>query len=203
MATVGENITSIAWGNKSFPVTQEFGVYNPKLAHWYQYAADVGWPAGTHVGIDVGVPFGTDIHAVEAGRVEQSGFSNSFRPFPIYIREDDGDLAIYGHLSQNFVSTGERVKSGELIGKSGEQTEWGTTIPDDSGPHIHYELRDASGKAIDPVPELAGTIGSLSGSGRSDLLKGFTTGGLSAAIPILVIGGGIAALLFGIGMVVK
>lgn len=157
----GDQISSLVWGNGSYPITQEFGVYNAANAQAYAYAASLGWPAGTHVGLDVGVPRGTPIFAAEPGEVIQSGPSHYFRPNPVYVKEDDGDIAIYGHLWQDYVSTGERVDSGDALGLSGEQTkDDGTMTPDGSGPHIHFELRRGD-KAINPKEELTGAEGSL------------------------------------------
>lgn len=148
---------SQVWGFHDYPVSQDFGIYNASLAGWYQYASDYGWPAGTHIGLDVGMPRGTPIYANEPGVVERAGFSDSFRPKPVWIRENDGDTAIYGHMWTNTVKVGDRVKKGDVLGTSGEQTVAGTMTPDGSGPHIHFELRSPSGKAIDPTPELQGS----------------------------------------------
>lgn len=156
---LGEQLRSPVWGNAPATVSQEFGVYNAQLASWYQYAADVGWPAGTHVGIDVAMPQGTPIYASESGTVIQAGWSDSFRPSPVWIREDDGDTAIYGHMWEATVRAGQRVRAGQMVGRSGQQTRRGTWIPDGSGEHLHYELRSPQGVAIDPVPELTGSAG--------------------------------------------
>lgn len=153
----GESITSGTWGNDTYTITQAFGVpgFRPD---WYAYSADFGFPAGYHIGLDVGMPSGTPIFATQDGTVEQAGFNDSYRPNPVFIRENDGDLAIYGHLWSNTVNAGDDVKQGQLIGYSGEQTIAGTMTPDGSGPHLHYELIDASGVAKDPIPELSGNF---------------------------------------------
>jgi murein DD-endopeptidase MepM/ murein hydrolase activator NlpD len=153
------DISSIAWDYKEEPITQGFGVYNPSLADWYGYAADYGWAAGTHIGLDIGVPKFTPIYAVQPGQVKAAGPSDSFRPNPVTITEDDGDEAIYGHLWSDTVTTGQRVKRGDLLGYSGEQTEMGTMTPDGSGPHLHFELRRPDRTtggyvAVDPTAEL-------------------------------------------------
>jgi hypothetical protein len=64
----------------------------------------------------------------------------------VYIRHDDGSVAWYGHLKKNRLTTktiGQRVEAGEelgFVGSSGRS----------SGPHLHFEVYDASGKVIDP-----------------------------------------------------
>ena len=157
------NLASIVWGGDAYPVSQPFGVYNAELAGWYDYAKHYGHRAGTHIGLDVAVPKFTPIYASQSGTVQAAGWSDSFRPNPVTIKEADGDEAIYGHLWSNSVATGQRVKRGQLIGYSGEQTQAGTLTPDGSGPHIHYELRRPDALtggmiAVDPVPELTGGI---------------------------------------------
>lgn len=195
LGTLGTQVESQVWGFNTYPVTQEFGTYNPGTSWMYEYASDYGWPSGTHIGIDVGVPFGTPIYANESGTVEQSGFSDSFRPNPVWIKENDGDTAIYGHMWTNTVKTGDRVKRGDLLGTSGEQTERGTMTPDQTGPHIHYELRSASGKAIDPVPELTGTSGADSGWSP-------TQRGVSIPFTDIDLGGiGMQVMTVGLGLV--
>lgn len=155
------DISSIVWDGKPEPISQQFGVYNPELADWYGYAADYGWAAGTHIGLDVAVPKYTPIKAAQSGTVKEAGWSDSFRPNPVRVIEDDGDEAIYGHLWSASVVPGQKVKRGQLLGYSGEQTVKGTMTPDGSGPHLHFELRrpdSATGGyvAVDPTAELTG-----------------------------------------------
>lgn len=193
-------ISSLAWGNQQYPVSQGFGVkgFRPD---WYLYSANHGWPSGYHIGLDVAMPKGTAIYANESGKVEHAGWSDSFRPNPVYIRESDGDLAIYGHLWTNTVRTGDRVERGQLIGYSGEQTIIGTMTPDGSGPHLHYELLDSSNMAINPIPELTQKLDGdetwrLSGDG--------ITGGSLSLGSIDYKSGGlrIASMVIGVGAIV-
>ena len=64
----------------------------------------------------------------------------------VYVRHDDGSVAWYGHLKKGSVTTkaiGERVAEGELLGFVGSSGR-------SSGPHLHFEVYDATGKLIDP-----------------------------------------------------
>jgi murein DD-endopeptidase MepM/ murein hydrolase activator NlpD len=168
---------SIVWGYTDEDITQGFGTYNPQTAGMYDYAAYYGWPAGTHIGLDVGVSKGTKIFAAEDGEVIQAGMSDSFRPKPVWIKEKDGDTAIYGHLWTNEVDVGDTVKAGDLLGTSGEQTKRGTMEPDGTGAHIHFELRSPDNTAIDPTQELTGASGPLS-EGSSGISKWLIIGGI-------------------------
>lgn len=162
-------ISSGVWGNKDFEVSQGFGVYNADTAYMYNYSANLGYRAGTHVGIDVAMPRDTPIYAAADGVVSQAGASDYFRPNPVWIEAADNpdtsavdpEIHIYGHLWENTVNVGEAVKRGQLIGYSGEQTIKGTMTPDKTGPHLHFERRNAeNSKALDPVPLLTGTTAS-------------------------------------------
>lgn len=162
------------WGNQDHNVTQEFGVNLPSVPDaWYRYAADWGFSVGTHIGIDVGMPRDTPIYAAADGVVIAEGANlQSFRPNPVTIEtpddpntpDDEREHHIYGHLWSDVVSPGQRVRKGELIGYSGEQTVKGTWTPDGSGPHLHFERRDVSeGQALDPRPLLDGTFSTVGG----------------------------------------
>jgi len=192
---VGAEISSGTWGNETFPVTQAFGVPGFR-SDWYQYSAGYGWPAGYHIGLDVGMPKGTPIFATQDGTVERAGFNESFRPNPVYIRERDGDLAIYGHLWENTVTTGDPVKKGQLIGFSGEQTIRGTMTPDGSGPHLHYELISSSGVAKNPIDELSGQFNTFgtSTSGGLPLIGDVDWQTLSLR-GAAIVGGGLVIIL--------
>lgn len=161
-------VSSGVWGNEEREITQGFGVNLESIPdNWYAYAADWGFPYGTHIGVDVGMPRETPIYAAAAGIVTQAGWSDAFRPNPVTVEtpddpatpEDDREQHIYGHLWREAVSAGERVEKGQLIGYSGEQTVRGTMEPDGSGPHLHFERRDLSEQiALDPMPLLNGQI---------------------------------------------
>lgn len=157
-------IKSTAWGDTSKEITQGFGVQgDPEM---YRYSQHYGFPAGYHIGLDIGVDKGTTLRSINYGTVEKAGWDDSFRPNPVYIITDDdpntqfdeqGYKEIWGHIWENFVQTGDRVEPGTALGISGEQTYKGTMNPDGSGPHLHFELLQpdsslASGwRAVDPT----------------------------------------------------
>lgn len=64
----------------------------------------------------------------------------------VYVRHSDGSVAWYGHLKNSSATTksiGEEVEEGEylgIVGSSGNST----------GPHLHFEVHDASGNVVDP-----------------------------------------------------
>lgn len=95
-----------------------------------------------HDGVDIACASGSEVRAVLSGKVILAGWSGGYGNL-IKIRHK-GELteSRYGHLSKILVSSGQRVKTGELIGLSG-QTGLAT------GPHLHFELF-RNGLLIDP-----------------------------------------------------
>jgi murein DD-endopeptidase MepM/ murein hydrolase activator NlpD len=123
-----------AWsifGGQRFPITQEYGNYNPSM-----------YRSGYHTGIDIGAPSGTRLFSPFRGVVVQAGWNGGYGN-SVTIRLDDGKILLLGHLSAVAVRPGQRVDAGTFLGLSGN-TGYST------GPHVHLEMRDASGKIIDP-----------------------------------------------------
>lgn len=153
---------SPVWGNKSFDVTQAYGVNEPGVPDsWYAYVAEWGLPYGTHGALDIGMPNGTKLYSPVAGKVIFAGENlDVFRPGYVEIEYKLGENTerfILGHMNKVEVSGGF-VKAGQYVGLSGEQTKKGTRIPDGSGPHLHAERRDITRqKLLDPTPILTGS----------------------------------------------
>lgn len=217
---VGDTVKSLVWGNREATVSQEFGEYNAALADWYQYAADWGYPAGTHIAYDVAMERNTPIYSPVDGVVVASGPSDSYRPNPVAVEtaddpatpEDDRYRIWFGHLWSDTVSVGDTVHVGQQVGYSGEQTIAGTMTPDGSGPHLHFELLSlGSHTAVDPAPLLEGAAGALQpgdvtggapapggDTGLADSIAGAVKGA-APRVGLFVVGG--AAALLGLGMV--
>ena len=86
-----------------------------------------------HAGIDIGVPYGTAVHATADGVVTKAGFGTGYgREVAIDHGHDIG--TVYGHLSALAVTEGERVTRGQVIGYAGSSGR-------STGPHVHYEVR--------------------------------------------------------------
>ena len=100
-----------------------------------------------HNGTDFGAPIGTPLYAAKSGVVEAAGPAAGYGIW-IRIRTDDGELLEYGHNDQNYVSVGQRVSAGEVIGTVGNRG-------DSTGPHLHFRVQAATGQWVDPVTWLA------------------------------------------------
>jgi murein DD-endopeptidase MepM/ murein hydrolase activator NlpD len=97
----------------------------------------------THEGLDIVNDVGTTIYAAGDGTVEVAGQSGGGYGTMIVINHGYGYQSLYAHLSKVLVREGQRIKRGDLIGKSGK-----TGLV--SGPHLHYEVRH-DGVCLNPV----------------------------------------------------
>lgn len=97
-------------------------------------------------GIDIAMAQGTDIKTVEKGIVIYAGdglttFGNS-----VLVRHDGGLVTVYAHLSEMKKKRGDKVRRGDVLGKSGKTG----TAP---SPQLHFEIRKDA-KAVDPAAYL-------------------------------------------------
>ncbi len=100
-----------------------------------------------HQGIDILVNTGTPVVAAADGIVIFAGRSPGYG-YNVRIKHpESGYITLYAHLSRfaRDLRKGKRVKRGEVIGKSGRS---GVV----SGPHLHYEVRDArTNRPVNPI----------------------------------------------------
>ncbi|SHG04961.1 Murein DD-endopeptidase MepM and murein hydrolase activator NlpD, contain LysM domain [Kaistia soli DSM 19436] len=99
-------------------------------------------------GINLAVPEGTSIKAVEAGTViyagnELEGYGNL-----VLIRHADGWVSAYAHNSQILVKRGDTVRRGQIVSRAG-------TSGSVNAPQLHFELRKGS-KPVNPMDYLQG-----------------------------------------------
>jgi murein DD-endopeptidase MepM/ murein hydrolase activator NlpD len=120
---------SLIWPVKG-PVISRFG--SPRLWH-------------SHRGVDIKAPQGALIHAAAAGTVVFSGRESSYGR-TVKIAHSNGLSTVYAHNSANFVKSGDKVKTGAVIGAVGH-TGHATTN------HLHFEVR-RQGVARNPLPLL-------------------------------------------------
>ncbi len=100
----------------------------------------------THYGIDIANSMGTEIVSVADGTVIEAGPASGFGRW-VRVQHDDGTITVYGHINSATVEEGERVEAGEQIATMGNR---GFS----TGTHLHFEVWNASGKKINPVPWL-------------------------------------------------
>ena len=95
-----------------------------------------------HKGMDFRAPHGTPIYAVTDGTVQTAGRNGGHGNY-IKLNHGNGLATGYSHMSRLAVSSGQRVRRGQVIGYSGS-----TGLS--TGPHLHYEMF-RNGRNIDPA----------------------------------------------------
>lgn len=119
------------------PVTQVYGA-NPQFAWQLGYG---------HLGLDHGVNIGTPCVAIAEGTVLWANWGqnmpatfanqNMFIPGSpnsgiCVVIQHDGWRSIYAHLNSTHLNTGDKVRRGQEVGKSGN-------TGNSTGPHLHFE----------------------------------------------------------------
>jgi murein DD-endopeptidase MepM/ murein hydrolase activator NlpD len=124
----------------------ESDVWRLPLEDDYQFTSAFGVRLDElHAGIDLAAQEGTPYKAVHAGVVTQAGYFGGYG-YAVTVRHDDGTETIYGHSRKLYVSEGQAVNAGELLGEVGST---GYTF----GAHLHIEVH-VNGVPTDPIPLL-------------------------------------------------
>ncbi|WP_324783047.1 M23 family metallopeptidase [Streptomyces sp. H51] len=107
------------------------------------------WSSGYHTGLDFAAPTGTLIKAVHSGTITEAGWAGSYG-YRTILTLDDGTELWFCHQSSISVSVGQKVSTGDVIGRVG-------ATGNVTGPHLHLEVH-AGGQAsgIDPMAWLRG-----------------------------------------------
>jgi cell wall-associated NlpC family hydrolase len=134
----GEQTDRYAVYMQTYGNRQAFG--NPFDFSWLGYVSSgYGWRVhpvsgekSLHRGIDIAAAQGTQILAVQDGRVVSAGDAGSYG-LCVVIEDDKGYQSRYAHCSSLNVSAGQEVKRGDVIAAVG-------STGDSTGPHLHLEV---------------------------------------------------------------
>ncbi len=85
-----------------------------------------------HSGIDVPAPLNTPIKATKSGVVKTSTYSSSYGNY-IVLSHNDGSSSLYAHLNKSYVSVGQKIDRGAVIGLMG-------STGNSTGSHLHFEM---------------------------------------------------------------
>ena len=95
-----------------------------------------------HAGVDIGVDYGTPIHAADSGTVIYSGWISGYGN-AVIIDHGGGIETLYGHNQSLNVSEGQSVSKGDVVAYAG-------STGNSTGPHCHFEV-DVNGSPTDPM----------------------------------------------------
>ncbi|MFF4508370.1 M23 family metallopeptidase [Streptomyces sp. NPDC001401] len=105
------------------------------------------WSSGYHTGLDFAAPTGTLIKAIHSGTITEAGWAGSYG-YRTILTLDDGTELWFCHQSSISVSVGQKVSTGDVIGRVG-------ATGNVTGPHLHLEVHpDGQATGIDPAPWL-------------------------------------------------
>jgi murein DD-endopeptidase MepM/ murein hydrolase activator NlpD len=99
-----------------------------------------------HSGIDIPLSVGTAVHTTGDGVVSETGENSGLGIYVKVRHPSTGYTTVYAHLSRipDGIKRGKKVDRGEQIGFSGD-----TGLS--AAPHLHYEVRDANRRAVNPI----------------------------------------------------
>lgn len=96
-----------------------------------------------HGGVDYTVPEGTRVFATADGTVREVSTRSTGSGLTIVIDHGMGYETTYSHLSRSSVRKGDKVRRGDIIGRTGNT---GLSL----APHLHYEVRH-NGLRVNPI----------------------------------------------------
>lgn len=127
-------------------------VYGPITAGFYDssYEKFFGVP---HRGIDIAVAQGTPVYSIAEGVVITARNGGRTGYSYVLIGHNEGYTSLYGHLSQIYVSAGDVLEHGQVIGLSGGRPGTAGAGLMTTGPHVHLEIHK-NGAYLNPFQVL-------------------------------------------------
>jgi hypothetical protein len=132
----GISYVQVGYGSFVYPTTE----------HWLSgtpYRPDL-----RHFAVDFAGAEGNGVFAADAGTVVYSGWNDWGYGNLVIIDHGNGWQSLYAHLSAINVSCAQNVGQGELIGLVG------MTGGTSTGPHLHFELMNATLGYVNPLDYL-------------------------------------------------
>ena len=117
-------------GRKAYPTYDRkwdfYDIFTSDYTRPTKYANSVLWTSEGFVYID-GTK-GEDVFSTKSGTVKNVGLTSSGYGYIIIIEHDDGTAAVYCHLKEILVDTGDRVEQGDVIATVGTSGNAATPI---------------------------------------------------------------------------
>jgi murein DD-endopeptidase MepM/ murein hydrolase activator NlpD len=131
-ARLAELAKQYALPTSSYTITSTFG------------QAGSLWSSGYHTGLDFAAPTGTLIKAIHSGTITEAGWAGSYG-YRTILTLDDGTELWFCHQSSISVSVGQKVSTGDVIGRVG-------ATGNVTGAHLHLEVHPGgAATGIDPM----------------------------------------------------
>lgn len=92
--------------------------------------------------MDFAMPSNTPVQSNVSGKVVTAGNDPDGWGLYVRVRDSQGRDHIYAHLNNHNVRTGDTIRAGQVVGKSG-------STGMSTGPHLHYEVREGN-QSINP-----------------------------------------------------
>ncbi|MFF9346354.1 M23 family metallopeptidase [Streptomyces sp. NPDC014734] len=115
----------------SYTITSTYGQAGPM------------WSSGHHTGLDFAAQTGTPIKAVHSGTIKSAGWSGAYG-YRTVLELEDGTELWFCHQSSIGVGVGQKVSTGETIGRVG-------ATGNVTGAHLHLEVHTPDGTGVDPM----------------------------------------------------
>lgn len=140
----------LRWPTDYHVITQRFGA-NPEI-----YSK---WGLPGHEGVDLRAPMNTNVYAAADGQVYFVMQETNTHAYGRHVRiqHDGGYRTVYAHLASVQVTVGQKVTSGQVIGRA-------DSTGNSTGSHLHLTLKkdgatarketQYAGDVIDPTPFL-------------------------------------------------
>lgn len=142
---------------RTVPPTSRTGFIHP-LAGKGTLTSSFGPRNGSfHYGTDIAAPAGTAIYAIGSGEVEYVGstreaLGKTLGNFVMVYHPDSGLRSLYAHCKKVMVRSGQKVKRGQVIAQVGHTGR----VRGATGNHLHLEIRNEDGTALDPANYVPG-----------------------------------------------
>lgn len=132
-------------GSGSLPSGQTYSAPAGGSFMWpTNYAYISQYFAWYHPGLDLPSPAAPPVVAADSGVVIVAGWPDNYGyGNRVMVDHGNGYVTLYAHLSNIYVSSGQRVSRGQQIGKMG-------TTGRSTGIHLHFEIR-YKGIAVNPL----------------------------------------------------
>ncbi|GAA2349278.1 M23 family metallopeptidase [Streptomyces kunmingensis] len=102
------------------------------------------WSSGYHTGLDFAASTGTPIYAVHGGTITEAGWAGAYG-YRTILTLDDGTELWFCHQSSLNVSVGQKVSTGDVIGRVG-------ATGNVTGDHLHMEVHPGgAATGVDPA----------------------------------------------------